>query len=31
MQTIVIQQPREIQLVARDIPEPGPAEVLIRE
>ena len=29
MQTIIIQQPKVIQLVKRDIPEPGPGEVLI--
>ena len=30
MEAIVIQKPKEIQLVQRDIPEPGPGEVLIQ-
>ena len=30
MQTIIIQQPKVIQLVQRDVPEPGPGEVLIQ-
>jgi D-arabinitol dehydrogenase (NADP+) len=30
METIVIQKPKEIKLVERNIPEPGPGEVLIK-
>jgi len=30
METIVIQRPKEIKLFERDIPEPGPGEVLIK-
>ncbi len=30
MEAIVIQKPKEIQLLERDIPEPGPGEVLIK-
>jgi D-arabinitol dehydrogenase (NADP+) len=30
MQTILIQKPKEIKLVEREIPEPGPGEVLIK-
>ena len=30
METIVIQKPREISLIEREIPEPGPGEVLIK-
>ncbi len=30
METIVIQKPYDIELVERDIPEPGPGEVLIK-
>jgi 2-desacetyl-2-hydroxyethyl bacteriochlorophyllide A dehydrogenase len=30
METIIIQKPKEIKLIEREIPEPGPIEVLIR-